>query len=46
MLTNIHVDVWSIDEDELLRLAVNEKGATDWENIAIQITGRSAKQCR
>ena len=38
--------MWTKDEDNLLKLKVNEKGATHWAQIASFLPNRSGKQCR
>lgn len=37
---------WTVAETELLRELVAAHGARSWNNIASQIPGRNAKQCR
>ena len=37
---------WTVIEDELLKLVVNEKGTKSWINISLEMNGRTAKQCR
>jgi hypothetical protein len=37
---------WSLEEDELLRAVIAEKGAKDWSIIASHLIGRCGKQCR
>jgi hypothetical protein len=37
---------WSVAEDEVLRRAVEERGPSNWNAIAVSLTGRTGKQCR
>jgi len=37
---------WAADEDEMLHQAVLKLGAKRWSAIAVEVAGRSAKQCR
>jgi hypothetical protein len=37
---------WTDDEDVLVRALVTQHGASSWSTIALQVPGRSGKQCR
>ena len=37
--------MWTLEEDELLRVAVHHGEARPWANIAKQVSGKTAKQC-
>ncbi|KAG8464624.1 hypothetical protein KFE25_009992 [Diacronema lutheri] len=37
---------WSPDEDATLRAYVHEHGARKWSRVALQLPGRTGKQCR
>lgn len=38
--------MWTLEEDELLRGAIDHGGARRWVNIAEHVPGKTAKQCR
>ena len=37
---------WTKDEDDLLRKAVNSFGDKNWDDIAKEVPGRNARQCK
>lgn len=45
-MNSYRIDIWSSEEDILLRSVVDKQGAQNWTKIAAQISERNPKQCR